>query len=105
MIAGGETWPTKSWSSQRGTARAAAPTAASGSTSPGAVTIAAQAAVRAQVPGERPRVDAGDGRDAVVAQERGELAGVVEDGGGGVGDDEALGATGRIDWSSAASRP
>ena len=52
------------------------------------MTIAAQAAVRAQVAGERARVDAGDRRDAVVAQERGELAGVVEDGGRGVGDDE-----------------
>ena len=87
VIAGGETWPTKSWSSQRVTARAAA-TAASWSTSPGAVTIAAQAAVGAQVAGERPGVDAGDGRDAVVAQQRRELAGVLEDGGRRVGDDQ-----------------
>ena len=63
MIDDGETWPTKSWSSQRGTARARS-TAASRSTNPGSVTIAAQAAVRAQVAGERPRVDAGDRRDA-----------------------------------------
>jgi len=38
MIDDGETWPTKSWSSQRGTARAAA-CAAGTSTSPGAVTM------------------------------------------------------------------
>ena len=88
MTAGGETWPTKSWSSQRGDGPRGGSTAASGSISPGAVTIAAEAAVRAQVAGERPRVDAGDRRDRVVAQERRELAGIVEHGRGGVRDDE-----------------
>ena len=87
VTAGGDTRRTKSWSSQRVTARAAA-TARSGSTSPGAVTIAAEAAVRAQVPRQRTGVDAGDGRDRRVPQQRGQLARVVEDGGGGVGDDE-----------------
>ena len=48
----------------------------------------AQAAVRAEVPRQRPRVHAGDGRDRVVAQERGELACVVEHGGRRIGDDE-----------------
>ena len=47
-----------------------------------------QAAARAQVPGERPGVDAGDGRDGRVAQQRRELACVVEHGGGRVRDDE-----------------
>ena len=49
---------------------------------------AAQAAVRAQVAGERAGVHAGDGRDRRVAQERGQLAGVVENGRRGVGHDE-----------------
>ncbi len=49
---------------------------------------AAQAAVRAQMPGERSRVHAGDRGDVVVAEERRELAGVVEHRGGGVRDDE-----------------
>ena len=56
---------------------------------PGAVTMPRRLPCRAQVPGQRAGVDAGDGRDAVVAQERGQLARVVEDGGRGVGHDEA----------------
>ena len=49
---------------------------------------AAQAAVRAQVAGQRPGVHAGDGRDRRVAQQRGELARVVEHRGGRIGHDE-----------------
>ena len=49
---------------------------------------APQAAVRAEVAGEGARVDAGDGRDVVAAQQRRELARVVEDRGRRVGDDE-----------------
>ena len=49
---------------------------------------AAQAAVRAEVAGQRARVDAGDRRDRVVAQQRGQLAGVIEDGGRRVGHDQ-----------------
>ena len=49
---------------------------------------AAQAAVRAEVAGQRARVHARDRRDRVVAQQRGELAGVVEDRGRRVGDDQ-----------------
>ena len=85
--AAGDTWATKSWSSQRGTARARS-TAASWSVTPGSVMTPAQAAVRAQVAGEGARVDAGDGRDVVAAQQRRELARVVEDRGRRVGDDE-----------------
>ena len=48
----------------------------------------AQAAVGAQMAGQRPRVDPGDGRDAVVAQQGRELAGVLEHGGRGVGHDQ-----------------
>ena len=44
--------------------------------------------MRPQVSGQRPRVDAGDGRDAGVAQERRELAGIVEHGRGRIGDDQ-----------------
>ena len=87
MIDDGETWPTKSWSSQRGTARAAA-TAASRSIAPGAVTIAAHAAVRPQVTGKRAGVDAGDGRDVGIAQQRSQLARIVEHGRRRVGDDQ-----------------
>ena len=86
--AAGETWPTKSWSSQRGTARAGVDGRVS-IDSPGRRDDRPQAAGRPQVPRERPRVDAGDGRDRVVAQQRGELAGVIEHGRGRVGDDEA----------------
>ena len=98
VMAAGETWPTKSWSSQRGTARAARDGACG-------VDLArcrddpAQAAVGAQVAGERTGIDARDRRDAVVAQERRELAGILEHGRGGVSDDERpqprLRATGR----------
>ena len=87
MIEDGETWPTKSWSSQRGTARARS-TAASRSTKPGSVTIAAERAVGPQVASQGPGVDAGDRRDPVAAEERRELAGVVEDRRRRVGDDE-----------------
>ena len=48
----------------------------------------AKAAVRAQVPGERAGIHAGDRRDRVVAEECRELAGVIEHGRRGVGDDE-----------------
>ena len=48
----------------------------------------AQAAVGPQVAGQGAGVDPGDGRDAVVAQERRELAGVVEHGRGRVGHDQ-----------------
>ena len=68
--------------------RARRPRGRAASTSPGAVTMPAQAAVRAQVAGERARVDAGDGRDAVVAQQRRQLAGAVEDRGRRVGHDQ-----------------
>ncbi len=49
---------------------------------------AAQAAVRAQVSREGTRVDARDGRDRVVAQQRGELSRIGQDGRGRVRDDE-----------------
>ena len=49
---------------------------------------APERAVRPQVTRQRPRVDAGDRGDPLVAEERGELADVVDDGGGRVGDDE-----------------
>ena len=49
---------------------------------------APQAAVRPQVAGKGPGVDAGDGRDPLVAQERRELAGLLDDGRGRVRDDE-----------------
>ena len=87
VIADGETWPTKSWSSQR----VDGPGGRHGRVAIGLARRGhdpAQAAVRAQVPGERPRVHAGDRRDRVVAQERGQLAGVVEDRGRRVGDDQ-----------------
>ena len=54
---------------------------------------AALAAGLAQVAGERAGVDAGDGRDRRVAQERDELARAVEHGGRRVGDDERRAAT------------
>jgi len=73
MIEAGDTWPTKSWSSQRGTARARS---------------TAQAAVGAQVAGEGARVDARDRGDRRVAQECRELARVAEDRRRGVRDDE-----------------
>ena len=87
VMAVGETWPTKSWSSQRWTA-------ARGRAGRLLVHVAgrghdaAQAAVRAEVAGQGARVDAGDGRDRVVAQQRCQLAGVIEDGGGRVRHDE-----------------
>ena len=104
MIDAGETWPTKSWSSQRGTARAAVD---------GRVAVddagrgddAAEAAVRPEVAGERPGVDAGDRRDPLVAQERGELAGVVERRRRSRWRRRAPRSHGRIDWSSSSSRP
>ena len=48
----------------------------------------AQASTGAQVPGERASVDAGNGRDRVVAQERRQLASPVEHRCGGIGDDQ-----------------
>ena len=56
---------------------------------PGLGDDAAEAAVRPEVAGERPGVDAGDRRDAVAAEQRRELAHIVDDRGGRVGDDEA----------------
>ncbi len=47
---------------------------------------APQRAVGPEVAGEASGVHAGDGRDAVIAQERGELAGILEHGGGRIGD-------------------
>ena len=41
-----------------------------------------------QVTGQRPRIDAGDGRDPRPPEERCELSSIVEDGSRGVGDDE-----------------
>ena len=87
VTAVGETCPTKSWSSQRWTAAAAA-RAASSSVSPGAVTMprrqpfARRWRARARV--STPAI-AGI---AVVAQQRRELAGVVEDRGRRVGHDQ-----------------
>ncbi len=48
----------------------------------------AQAPVGAEMARERPRVDAGDRRDPVAAQERRQLSGVIEHGGRRIGDDE-----------------
>ena len=48
----------------------------------------AQRAVRPQVTGKSTGVDAGDGRDVGIAQERGQLARVLEHGRGRVGDDQ-----------------
>ena len=84
----GETAATKSWSSHRGTALGRCTSlvriglAGRGHDGP-------QAAVRPQVPGQGPGVDAGDGRDARLAQHRGQLAGVIEHGRRGVGHDQA----------------
>ena len=86
--AAGETWATKSWSSQRSTARARS-TASAWFGGAGLRDDPAQRAARAQVTGERPGVDARDGRDVVRAQQRRQLAGVVEDRRGRVRDDEA----------------
>ncbi len=99
MIDDGETLPTKSWSSQRGTARAR-------SDRVGAIHDAGlrhdrpEAAMRPQVPGQRPGVDAGDGRD------RRRRAAGPRAGGRRRGRRPSRwprpgpGATGRADWSS-----
>ena len=84
-MAGGETCDTKSWSSSAGP-----PQRPHG---PPFVQVAGrhhdpQAATRSEVTGEGPRVDPGDGRDPVIAQEGEELASVLEDGGRGIRDDE-----------------
>ncbi len=49
---------------------------------------AAQAAVRPEMTGERTRIDPGDRRDPVIAQEPRELLRILQHGGRGVGDDE-----------------
>ena len=87
-IAAGDTCPTKSWSSQRGTADALR-----GRRIPvqGArlQDHPTEAPMRPQVTGEGPRVHPRDRGDAGVAEERGQLARIVEDGRRGVRDDEA----------------
>ncbi len=87
VTAGGETCPTKSWSSQRGTARRGRSRGLS-SRLARRRHDPAQAAVGPQVPRECAGVDAGDRRDAVVAQECGELAGAIEHGRRGIGHDK-----------------
>ena len=87
MIDDGETLPTKSWSSQRGTARARS-TASARSTTPGSVTIARRLPwVRRWRASARVSTPAMAGMLG-VAQERRELAGVLEHGGGRVGHDQ-----------------
>ena len=83
-----DTCETKSWASQAGTARAHA-TAASGSTSPGSRDDPAQGPAGAQMPCQRPRVEAGDGRHAARPQQVDDLAGPSEHAGRGMADDEA----------------
>ena len=64
-----------------------------------------QAAVGAQVAGKRTSVDARDRRDVMPAEERCELACILEHGGRGIGDDERRAATVAVIGRPRRSRP